>query len=279
MVALGDLAGLFGRGTSGEGCDAVDLRLPGRQEELLEAVLATGTPVVLVLLVGRPYDISAQVDRLAGVVCGFFPGEEGATAIADVLAGRAEPAGRLPVSFPGAGSSQPSTYLAAPLSGRNEVTNIDPTPLFGVRPRTVLHLRRRGPTPPLLSGAAWPTDGCCEIAVPVANTGDRTAYEVVQVYLHDPVAEVARPVQQLIAAARVDLEPGAAPDGDLPAARRPDVVHRPRRVCGSSTRDGSSCGSAPPARTSRSRVTLDLVGARRQVGHDRTMVATVSTTD
>ena len=131
VVALGDLAGLFGRGTSGEGCDAVDLRLPGRQEELLEAVLATGTPVVLVLLVGRPYDISAQTDRLAGVVCGFFPGEEGATAIVDVLAGRAEPAGRLPVSFPGAGSSQPSTYLAAPLSGRNEVTNIDPTPLFG----------------------------------------------------------------------------------------------------------------------------------------------------
>ena len=57
---LGDHAGLFGAGTSGEGCDAVDLRLPGRQEELLEALLDTGTPVVLVLLVGRPYDISRQ---------------------------------------------------------------------------------------------------------------------------------------------------------------------------------------------------------------------------
>ena len=77
VAVLGDRAGLFGRGTSGEGCDATDLRLPGRQEELLEALLATGTPVVLVLLVGRPYDISRQVDRLAAVVCGFYPGRGG----------------------------------------------------------------------------------------------------------------------------------------------------------------------------------------------------------
>ena len=112
---LGDLAGLFGSGTSGEGCDATDLRLPGRQEELLEALLATGTPVVLVLLVGRPYELSRQVDRLAAVVCGFFPGEEGATALADVLSGRVNPSGRLPVSFPAAGANQPGTYLAAAL--------------------------------------------------------------------------------------------------------------------------------------------------------------------
>ena len=103
VVVLGDQAGLFGKGTSGEGCDVADLDLPGRQEELLEALLATGTPVVAVLLVGRPYDLSRQVDRLAGLVCGFFPGEEGAQAIADVLSGRVNPSGRLPVSFPGAG--------------------------------------------------------------------------------------------------------------------------------------------------------------------------------
>ena len=77
VVVLGDQAGLFGNGTSGEGCDVADLRLPGRQEELLEALLGTGTPVVAVLLVGRPYDLSRQADRLAGLVCGFFPGEEG----------------------------------------------------------------------------------------------------------------------------------------------------------------------------------------------------------
>ena len=130
VAVLGDLAGLFGRGTSGEGCDVADLRLPGRQEELLEALLATGTPVVLVLLAGRPYDLSRQVDRLAAAVCGFYPGEEGATALADVLSGRVNPSGRLPVSFPGAGSNQPATYLAARLGQRTQVSTVDPTPLF-----------------------------------------------------------------------------------------------------------------------------------------------------
>jgi beta-glucosidase len=94
VLALGDLAGLFGRGTSGEGCDVSDLSLPGRQGELLEAVLATGTPVVLLLMVGRPYDISPYVDRLAAVVCGFFLGEEGGPVLADVLTGRLDAQGR-----------------------------------------------------------------------------------------------------------------------------------------------------------------------------------------
>ena len=96
VAVLGDHASLFGGGTSGEGCDAVDLGLPGRQGELLEALLGTGTPVVLVLLVGRPYDLCSYAGRLAAAVCGFFPGEEGATAIADVLSGRVNPSGRLP---------------------------------------------------------------------------------------------------------------------------------------------------------------------------------------
>ena len=75
---LGDRAGLFGRGTSGEGCDAADLRLPGRQEELLEALLATGTPVVLVLLAGRPYALGRQSTGWPPRCAAFFPGEEGA---------------------------------------------------------------------------------------------------------------------------------------------------------------------------------------------------------
>jgi beta-glucosidase len=73
VAVFGDRAGLFGAGTSGEGCDATSLRLPGRQEELLEALLATGTPVVLVLLVGRPYELCGQASRLAAAVCGFYP--------------------------------------------------------------------------------------------------------------------------------------------------------------------------------------------------------------
>ena len=84
-LVLGDQAGLFGRGTSGEGCDTDTLELPGVQRELAEAVLATGTPVVMVLLTGRPYAIGWALDRCAAVVQAFFPGEEGAAAIAGVL--------------------------------------------------------------------------------------------------------------------------------------------------------------------------------------------------
>ncbi|WP_329047054.1 glycoside hydrolase family 3 C-terminal domain-containing protein [Amycolatopsis sp. NBC_01488] len=207
VAVLGDRAGLFGGGTSGEGCDAPDLRLPGRQEELLEALLATGKPVVVVLLSGRPYELSRQIDRLAAVVCGFYPGEEGAPALEGVLSGRIDPSGRLPVSFPAAGASQPSTYLAAPLGRRSEVSTIDPSALFpfghglSYAPVTWVDVSA--------TGSLWPTDGVCRVQVRLRNDHARPASEVVQVYLHDPVAEVARPERQLIAARRVSVEPGA----------------------------------------------------------------------
>ena len=90
-LAVGDRAGLFGRGTSGEGCDAADLRLPGVQAELVRAVLATGTPVVLVLLAGRPYALGPEFDAAAAVVQAFFPGQLGGQALAEVLTGAVEP--------------------------------------------------------------------------------------------------------------------------------------------------------------------------------------------
>ncbi|MFG2044207.1 glycoside hydrolase family 3 N-terminal domain-containing protein [Dactylosporangium sp. NPDC048998] len=207
VAVLGDLAGLFGLGTSGEGCDAGDLRLPGRQEELLEALLATGTPVVLVVLAGRPYELSRQVDRLAAAVCAFFPGEEGATALAGVLTGRVNPSGRLPVGFPAAGASQPSTYLAAKLGRRNEVSNVDPSQLFPFG-HGLSYADATWGAVTLHSTDGWATDGEVELTVPLSNETDRDVSTVVQVYAHDPVASVARPVQFLVAAPRVDLAPG-----------------------------------------------------------------------
>jgi beta-glucosidase len=204
VLVLGDKAGLFGRGTSGEGCDASSLALPGRQGELLAAVVESGTPVVLVLLVGRPYEVPL-VDRLAAVVCGFFPGEEGARAVADVLSGRVNPAGRLPVGFPAPGGSQPATYLASSLGQGSSVTTVDPTPLFpfghglSYAPVTWVSVERR---------SDWSTSGSCQIAVTLRNSASVSSSEVVQVYLHDPVAEVARPVRQLVAAAPVVVGPG-----------------------------------------------------------------------
>jgi beta-xylosidase len=206
VAVLGDEAGLFGAGTSGEGCDAPDLRLPGRQGELLDALLDTGTPVVLILLAGRPYELSRQVDRLAAALCGFFPGEEGGTALADILSGRVNPSGHLPISFPSAGATQPATYLAPRLGQRNDVSTIDPTPVFpfghglSYAPATWADVT-------LTSPAQWPTDGTCQLAVTLHNPSSTPTAEVIQVYLHDPVADVARPTQQLIAAPRVDLAP------------------------------------------------------------------------
>src|SRR5690606_12575830 len=85
IVALGDRAGLFGRGTSGEGCDAESLALPGAQQQLLDAVLATGKPVIVVLMAGRPYALGAAPASAAAIVEAFFLGEAGTPAIAGVL--------------------------------------------------------------------------------------------------------------------------------------------------------------------------------------------------
>ncbi len=269
VVVLGDQAGLFGNGTSGEGCDVADLRLPGRQEELLEALLATGTPVVAVLLVGRPYDLSRQAARLAGLVCGFFPGEEGAQAIADILSGRVNPSGRLPVSFPGAGSTQPSTYLASTLGQRSEVTVVDPTALFPFG-HGLSYAAATWGSVSLGSGATWDTDGTCELVVELANEADRPVSEVVQVYLHDCAASVVRPVQQLVGAVRVDLDLGErrrvrfALHADLTSFTGRDLV----RVVEPGTvelRVGASSTDI------RAILSLELVGSCRQVGADRVL--------
>jgi beta-glucosidase len=274
VAVLGDQAGLFGGGTSGEGCDAVDLRLPGRQEELLEAVLATGTPVVLVLLVGRPYDLSRQIDRLAAVVCSFFPGEQGGPALADVLNGRSNPSGRLPVSFPGAGASQPSTYLAAPLARRNGVSVVDPTPLFpfghglSYAPATWMQVDR-------CTSEEWATDGATEIVVTLGNTADRDTSEIVQVYLHLPVAEVVQPVLRLVAASRVELAPGQ---------QTQVVIELPADLASYTGADGARVVSPGPVELHvgassgdiREVIALTLTGARRVVGFDRALSPRVS---
>ena len=273
VAVLGDRAGLFGRGTSGEGCDAADLRLPGRQEELLERVLATGTPVVLVLLVGRPYELSRQVDRLAAAVCAFYPGEDGASALADVLSGRVNPSGRLPVHFPTAEANQPSTYLAPGLGRRTGVSNLDPTPLFpfghglSYAPATWVGATRRSPE-------QWPTDGTAEISVTLRNDGPIATSEVVQVYLHDPVAEVARPLQQLIAAPRLDLAPGE--ERTVSVALHADLTSYTGRD-GRRRVDPGAVELQVGASSADIRFTLpfSLTGARRDVGFDRVLVPEV----
>ncbi|MEV4947358.1 glycoside hydrolase family 3 N-terminal domain-containing protein [Streptomyces sp. NPDC053755] len=208
ILALGDRAGLFGRGTSGEGCDAENLALPGVQQQLLDTLLDTGTPVVVTLLAGRPYALGRAADEAAAIVQSFFPGEEGTTAIASVLSGRTEPSGRLPVSVPRHPGSQPSTYLAARLGHSSEVSSVDPTPAFGFgHGLTYTAFEWSGL---VVERGRASTEGELALSCTVRNTGARKGTEVVQVYLHDPVASVVQPVQRLIGYARLDLEPGRA---------------------------------------------------------------------
>lgn len=207
VVTVGDVAGMFGAGTSGEGCDVEDLKLPGAQQELVEAVLATGTPVVLVVISGRPYALGGIAERCAAVVQSFFPGEEGGPALADLLTGAIEPSGRLPIGIPVHPGGQPAGYIAAPL-GQNSsgVSNLDPTPLFpfghGLSYSSVDYRELS------LAAEEIAVDGTVEVTATVANTGQRPVNELVQLYFGDRHASVARPVRQLLGYARVELQPG-----------------------------------------------------------------------
>ncbi|MFI6242278.1 glycoside hydrolase family 3 N-terminal domain-containing protein [Micromonospora sp. NPDC050795] len=205
VLVVGDHAGLFGRGTVGEGCDREDLELPGVQRQLVEAVLATGTPVVLVLVTGRPYAVGWALARCAAVVQAFFPGEEGAGAIAGVLSGRVNPSGRLPVSMPRSAGAQPYSYLHPTLGTGNEVTNLPATPVapfgHGLSYTTFAYSELTVPS-------TTPTSGAVEVTVRVTNTGAVAGDDVVQLYGRDVVASVTRPVAQLLGYRRVHLEPG-----------------------------------------------------------------------
>jgi beta-xylosidase len=208
VVVVGDRSGLFGRGTSGEGCDAADLELPEGQGELVDKALASGTPVVLVVLSGRPYALGRWADRCAAVVQAFFAGQEGGPAVAGVLSGRVNPSGRLPVSVPRDPAGQPWTYLAPPLGQRGEASNLDPTPLFPFGHG--LSFTTYDWQAPAVDADTFPTDGETTLRLTVRNTGERAGTEVVQLYLHDPVGKVARPVVRLVGYARVPLEAGAS---------------------------------------------------------------------
>jgi len=214
VVAVGDLAGMFGTGTSGEGCDSEDLRLPGLQGELVEAVLATGTPTVLLLVSGRPYALGAYASRCRAVVAALMPGAEGASAVSGVLSGRINPSGHLPVAIPYGPGGQPGTYLAAPLGWFSQgVSNLDPRPLYpfghGLS-YTSFVLSELRP-----QAAEVDVAGTVRLSLTITNTGPRAGAEVVQVYAADPVASVVRPVKQLVGYLKVSLSAGESAEVDV----------------------------------------------------------------
>jgi beta-glucosidase len=206
VAVVGDQAGRFGRGTVGEGCDTDDLDLPGVQRELVERLLAVGTPVVLVLVTGRPRAIG-WAGRAAAIVQAFFPGEMGGPAIAGVLSGRVNPSGRLAVSIPRSAGAQPYTYLHPWPGGQHWASTLDPTPAFpfghGLSFTTFSHHDLT------VTPDRCPVDGIIEVACTVTNDGPRAGVDIVQLYARDVVASVPRPLRQLTGWSRVPLEPGA----------------------------------------------------------------------
>nr|WP_231748065.1 glycoside hydrolase family 3 N-terminal domain-containing protein [Auraticoccus cholistanensis] len=276
ICVVGDRAGMFGAGTSGEGSDAPGLELPGHQPELVEALLATGTPVVLVVVSGRPYALGRYLDRTAAVVQAFLPGSEGAPALARVLTGAVNPSGRLPVQVPASPAALPHTYLAPPLGqDGDKISNLGIAPAFPFgHGLSYTSFELSGPT---LDADQVPVDGQLTASVRVANTGERAGATVVQLYADDPVAQVTRPVQQLVGFARVELAAGEAAvvDFTLHADRFSFVgvagerVVEPGEVVLSTGHSvGDLTGSA----------SLQLVGATRRTGPGRELVTGVAVT-
>lgn len=272
ILVVGDRSGMFGHGTSGEGCDVVDLRLPGGQEALTDAVLAQASQAILVVLSGRPYAIERFAQAATATIQTFFPGQEGAAAIAGVLSGRVAPSGRLPVQISGDNAPQPSTYLAAPLALKSDgVSNIDPSPAYPFGHG--LSTTRFDTSNAVVNTTTIDTTGTVEVTVQVTNVGERAGTAVPQLYLSDPIASVTRPVRRLIGAARTDLAPGESVEivftvsADLASFTGRDG----RRQVEPGTIILTVADSAGDPGTA---VEIDLTGPTRMVDHTRALTST-----
>ena len=210
---------------SGEAASRSELGLPGVQQQLLEAVAATGTPVVLVLMNGRPLILPWASDHVPAILETWFLGVEAGNAIADVLVGDVNPSGRLPVTFPRVLGQIPLYYNhrntgrpPADVKWTSRYIDVPVTPRypfgFGLSYTTFSYSNLK------LSAARARVTDTITATVTVANTGSREGTEVVQLYVRDVVASVSRPVRELKAFRRVTLKPGESRAVDLRVALR-----------------------------------------------------------
>jgi len=208
IVCVGGRSGLTGDCTVGEARDATDLSLTGAQPELVERVIATGTPTVVVVIGGRVFALPSIAERAAALLFAWLPGEEGGNAIADVLFGSVNPSGRLPVSLPRSVGQVPVHYRHRAGGGRStfhgDYTDSPTTPLFpfghGLSYTTFAY--------DALAVHGGSTREPVDVSVRVANDGRRPGDEVIQLYVRDEVASVARPNRQLVGFAWLSLAPG-----------------------------------------------------------------------
>jgi beta-glucosidase len=208
VMVLGENADM-----AGEAASRASLDLPGRQEELLKAVVALGQPVVLVLLNGRPLSIGWAAEHVPAILEAWEPGSEGGHAIADILFGDANPGGKLPVTFPRQGSHEPLYYARNLTHSPEDSPNYDPrywdglpAPLypfgFGLSYTTFSITNLKVSSPQVEAGRS------VAVTADVTNTGPVVGDEVVQLYIHQRAGSDSRPRRELKGFARVTLQPG-----------------------------------------------------------------------
>jgi beta-glucosidase len=210
VLALGE-----SRGQSGEAASRVEIDLPGKQQQLIDQIAALKKPFVVVLFNGRPLTLSKVAASSPAILEAWFPGVEAGNAVADVLFGKVNPGGKLPASFPRALGQIPIYYNHEP-TGRpcdtgskynsryRDLPSCDPLYPFGFG----LSYTKFSVTNLRLSTQSVSRRGTVTASVDVTNTGDRKGDDVVQLYLHDPVASISQPVRRLRGFQRVTLAPG-----------------------------------------------------------------------
>jgi len=227
VVCLGGTSHFFGgvgwggdsaAATCGEGFDRTDLRPLGVQDELVRAVHATGTPTIVVLVHGRPWSIPWMAAHVSALIEAWYPGEAGGRALAEILFGRVNPSGKLPISVPRSVGHVPSFYNHKPSArgyykqpgqpgkpGRDYLFS-PPTPLFAFGHG--LSYTRFKTTNLRVTPARIGPEGRTQVTVDVTNTGRIGGAEVVQLYLRDLVSSVTTPVSVLRRFEKVHLKPG-----------------------------------------------------------------------
>ncbi len=208
---VGGRSGLMPDCTSGEFRDVSDLGLPGVQQQLVEAIVETGTPTIVVVVSGRAHALPWIAEHVRALLYAWVPGEQGGAAIADVLFGIASPSGRLPISLPRSAGHVPTHHDHRAGGGRSQIfgdyVDAPVGPLFGFGAGlsyTTFAYDALQIDEPATTGAPWNVD------IELRNTGERDGTEVVQLFVRDEVARVARPDRHLAGFARVELAPGAS---------------------------------------------------------------------
>lgn len=216
------LARDYKNATSGEGFDLSDLKLPGVQEELVETVKATGKPLVVVLVTGKPFAIPWIKENADAIITQWYAGEQEGNAIADILFGKVNPSGKLPVSFPQSVGHLPVYYNYLPTDkgfykkpgspealGRDYVFS-SPKALwpfgYGLSYTTFAFSDFQ------VSKEQYAANDVIEVKLKLKNTGNKTGQEVIQLYVRDKVSSIATPIQQLKAFSKLELQPSESKD-------------------------------------------------------------------